>query len=199
MVDVEEVPPPHPEDTPPNSSDESIDDLLAKARLDADTNPPETPPQLGRRTRKKTAPSSGGRSKRSLVPELTDMYTTIGMGLMLVNPADAMVVVENAEKMATSLNAWGNTNSNVRRALERLCTTSAFGGVLAAHAPVALAIAANHGLSVTTLLGKKKDGKNSDDQTSEYSANGTAPFGPEDSGSGLAQTSGLAPVIVGAR
>jgi hypothetical protein len=180
------------EEIAPNAAptaDVSIDELLDKARAEADAAEKDAPPEP---KKKRTPPASRGR-KKNLTEPLTDMYMSIGMGLMLLNPLDGQVVCENAPKMAKSLNKWGESNPTVYRSLERLCTTSAMGGVIAAHAPVILAIAANHDL--LPKLGKKDD-QNPNNQAEANPDSGTTQP-PGNPTSVVGQSERLAPVIVG--
>ncbi len=168
----------------------TIEDLLDKARAEAEaeTATADEKPKRSRRPRAST-------SKRSLKEPLTDFYTTLGAGVFMLNQADGFVILENAEKMAESLDNWGKANPQVHKALERLCTTGAFGAVAAAHAPVILAILNNHNV-IATIMGKNAD-KDSDNQTSEFE--GAPTVDPSNSNGYVAPTGRITPVVVEAR
>lgn len=75
---------------------------------------------------------------------LTNVYTGIGMTVMPFDPGCGRIIIENAEKCAESLDELARTNPAVRRVLMSLITTSAWGAVIMAHAPIMMAIAMHH-------------------------------------------------------
>jgi hypothetical protein len=75
---------------------------------------------------------------------LTQLYVGAGMSLMPFDPACGRVVIENAEKCAEALDELAKTNTAVRNFLISICTTSAWGAVLMAHAPIIMAVAMHH-------------------------------------------------------
>ena len=75
---------------------------------------------------------------------LTEFYTTIGTAVMLINESDGAAIISNAENCAQALDKLAAENPKVRRALQKMLTGSAVGGVVIAHAPIVLALAANH-------------------------------------------------------
>lgn len=79
-----------------------------------------------------------------LKPALANMYSGIGMAIMPFDPSCGRVILENAESCAESLDELAKTNPAVRRALISLVTTSAWGTVIMAHAPILMAIAMHH-------------------------------------------------------
>jgi hypothetical protein len=79
-----------------------------------------------------------------LKPALAQMYTGIGMAVMPFDPACGRVVIENAESCAAALDELAKTNPAVRRVLLSLVTTSAWGAVIMAHAPILMAVAMHH-------------------------------------------------------
>lgn len=179
---------PNPEATP----DVSIEEILAIARAEAEAETPDAPPAKPKRTRK-TTPSRSGSRKRNLTEPLTDMYVTAGMGLGMFWPDDAAIIIPNAPKLAESLVKWGDSDPKVYAALERLCTTSAFGAVLAAHAPVILALLANH-----NVIGKKDAKPDSHNQAGEYPSESPTASEPvaRNPDSNMGSTGGLTPVIM---
>lgn len=81
----------------------------------------------------------------SLVKPLTELYEGIGGALVLFDPVCGTAVIESAPKCAEAVENLARENEAVRRVISRMLETSAWGGVLIAHAPIILAVAAHHG------------------------------------------------------
>lgn len=94
------------------------------------------------KTRRTAAPKL--MPKGGLKPALAQMYTGIGMAVMPFDPACGRVIIENAGSCAESLDELAKTNPAVRNLLISLVTTSAWGAVIMAHAPILMAIAMHH-------------------------------------------------------
>lgn len=75
---------------------------------------------------------------------LTQMYTGIGMAVMPFDPHCGRIVIESAEHCAETLDELAKTNPAVRRMLIAMVTTSAWGAVIMAHAPLLMAVAMHH-------------------------------------------------------
>lgn len=115
-------------------------------------------PPAGDKRETKRAPSKPRRTlpprkRGTLVPQLTELYVTIGTLAVPFDPICGMAVVQNAPRCAEALDELAYTNEPVRRALYAILTTSAWGGVLAAHSPIILAIAMHHIPMVQKTLG----------------------------------------------
>lgn len=82
--------------------------------------------------------------KGGLKGPLTQLYVGIGMSVMPFDPSCGRTIIENADKCAEALDELAKTNTAVRNFLIGLCTTSAWGAVLMAHAPIVMAIAMHH-------------------------------------------------------
>ncbi len=80
-----------------------------------------------------------------LKESLTGLYAGIGMMLMPFDAHCGSAVIEAADTCAGSLEDLAKTNPAVRKALMTLVKTSAWGTVIAAHAPLIMAIMAHHG------------------------------------------------------
>ncbi len=108
-------------------------------------NPPgdkrDAPPKRERTARK---PVTIPKRKGQFVAPLTQMYGTVGILLMPVDPVCAQAIVANAEACAKALDNLAYQNDAVRRVLYSLVQTSAIGVVIAAHAPILFAIAVHH-------------------------------------------------------
>lgn len=79
-------------------------------------------------------------AKGVLKRAVMDIYGFAGMSLSMFRPNIAKVIVENAEDCAAAWEDLAETNESVRRVLLSLTKTSAWGGIILAHAPIALAI-----------------------------------------------------------
>lgn len=139
-----------PQDVPEDDADFSIPDATASREerrsflsyLNKPKNEDEKPSRS--RPRKRKAPAS--RPKKGAFTEpLTEMYGFVGMAIFMRDQHCGTVVMENAEKCAEALDELAYQNESVRRVLDKLTTTSAFGAVVLAHAPIIAAIAAHHG------------------------------------------------------
>lgn len=79
-----------------------------------------------------------------LADGLQDIYVTIGMMLMVVDPVCAQAVITAAPECAKSMEKLAKENEAVRRVLLKMLETSAWGSVIAAHLPILMAVAAHH-------------------------------------------------------
>lgn len=108
----------------------------------------ERAPKSGKKTRTGKAKSAPGPApampRGGLKGPLTNVYTGIGMSVMPFDPSCGRMIIENAEKCASALDELARTNPAVRRVLLSLVTTSAWGAVVMAHAPILMAIAMHH-------------------------------------------------------
>jgi hypothetical protein len=91
-------------------------------------------------SRKPPAPMPRG----GLRKPLEDLYTGLGIMMMPFDPSCAQIVISQAPKCAEALDDLAKTNPAVRRILIGLVTTSAWGQVIAAHAPILMALAMHH-------------------------------------------------------
>lgn len=108
----------------------------------------ERAPKSGKRTPKAKAKKTPGPApampRGGLKGPLVNVYTGIGMSVMPFDPGCGRIIIENAEACATALDDLAKTNPAVRRVLLSLVTTSAWGAVIMAHAPIVMAIAMHH-------------------------------------------------------
>lgn len=91
-----------------------------------------------------------------IAKNLSKLYGTIGMSLYPFDPQCATTILENSETMAKSLEDLAKENAAVKRVLEKLAETSAWGTVFAAHAPMVLALATHHGPSLANRAKQSK-------------------------------------------
>lgn len=97
-------------------------------------------------------------STPNLEKRLAGSLTTLGTMACLVSPADGMTVIQGVPALSASLAKLAEENASIRANLERMLTAGAWSGVIAAVAPIAIGIAANHGLlpaNVAAMLGSQ--------------------------------------------
>lgn len=108
--------------------------------------------------RPKAAPKAPTAKHGAFTAELEQIYTYVGMGLMVVDEPCGTAVISSAEQCAKSLDDLAFTNPAVRRALMSLTQTSAVGAVILAHMPILTAVAMHHGGAL--LRSKVKEPEN---------------------------------------
>ncbi len=79
-----------------------------------------------------------------LTEALVQLYTFAGMAVSPFDQVCGTAVVNSAQPCAESLVTLAKENENVRKALIALTQTSAWGGVIAAHLPLIMAVAGHH-------------------------------------------------------
>jgi hypothetical protein len=125
--------------------------------MDAPAPPPpaaDAAPRRGRgrpkgatdKAPRKTATAQKRASTASLEKRLGGSLTTLGTFACLASPADGMVLIEGAPNLAAALSKLADENPKVKSNLERMLTAGAWSGVIAAVLPMAVSIAANHGM-----------------------------------------------------
>jgi hypothetical protein len=93
------------------------------------------------RAREKRVPRT---PKGGLKKALEELYTQIGMGVMMMDPHCGMVIIENAPKCAEALNNMADQNQALKRILLRIVETSLIGELMMAHAPIVMAVMMHH-------------------------------------------------------
>lgn len=133
-------------------------DSVAPSTPATETIPPTTPEAPGRASRwrspgptprkskpdKSPKPVRATKDSATLKKALTELYTAGGMMWAPFDPQCGMAVVNSAEPCADALVKLADENEAVKRALSALTQTSAWGGVMAAHLPIIMAIAGHH-------------------------------------------------------
>jgi hypothetical protein len=104
---------------------------------------PKNEKRKSRREEKKSRPMPA-MPRGGLKSALENVYTGMGMALMPFDPSCGRIIIESAPKCAEALDDLAKTNPAVRRLLISLVTTSAWGAVIMAHAPILMAIAMHH-------------------------------------------------------
>lgn len=85
---------------------------------------------------------------------LTKYVEGVGMGLMLLNPADGEIVAQGGPAIVHELVELAKTDKNMRKYLEWLATPGKYAPLTMACAGVALPIMANHGIMPPLFLPK---------------------------------------------
>lgn len=75
---------------------------------------------------------------------LEKMYANMGTMIFIVDPMVGTTILNQSAACAASLDELAKTNPKVRAALMRMMETNAYGAVLAAHLPIAVAIATKY-------------------------------------------------------
>ena len=110
-----------------------------KARTKTEDKATTTKPRP--RPRKRASTPKHGAYKDTLA----SMYTYVGMGIMVFDQPCGTAVVSSAEQCAQALDDLAYVNENVRRTLDVLTQGSVWSGVIVAHMPIIMAVAAHHG------------------------------------------------------
>lgn len=124
----------------------------------------DTPPR-SRRNRKAEKNGDSGPAKESSfdAPEyvpgrisdaLKGTYTQVAMMWGMFDPPCAQVLMQNAETMANSMEKWAKESPAIRGVLDKVITTSVVGEVIAAHAPIVMAIGMHHVPALRSKLGQ---------------------------------------------
>lgn len=136
---VADVPPGDVEGDEAAAARENISATLGKAKR------PAPPPD-------KSKPRQG-----KIAKNLSKLYGTVGATVYPFDQQCGQTILENADRMADSLEALANENAAVKRVLEKLAETSAWGTVFAAHAPVLLAVSMHHGPALAARRSRSVD------------------------------------------
>lgn len=93
---------------------------------------------------KKPAPAPPASQAKKLCEPLPDLYRMIGMGVATVDEQCGLEIASRADSLGESWLQLAETSPGFRRFLNRLNQANGWGGVLAAHLPLAIAIASHH-------------------------------------------------------
>jgi len=96
------------------------------------------------RTKKDKGPEPEMPKKGVIADALMPMYASVGMFVAMKDKTCGSAILESAESCAQSIEDLAATNPAVRRAIMSLIKTSAWGGVIAAHAPIIMCVIAHH-------------------------------------------------------
>lgn len=89
-------------------------------------------------------PPKTRKNNTQLKQSVTELYTSVGMMVVPFDQNCGMVVVNSADGCADALVKAAEENDALMRALQGLVATSAWGGVIAAHLPIIMAVMAHH-------------------------------------------------------
>lgn len=126
------------------ASSEETDDVIIP-----DPDKPKKGPKA-KAEKKVTPPYRQG----MFVKPLTQMYAMGGAALLPFDQKCGTVIMQSAETCAQSLDTLAKTNPAIRRALSTLLETGAWGAVIAAHAPIIIAVSTHHVPIVQSVLAK---------------------------------------------
>lgn len=143
---------PHADDTPfiePDHTASKDPGVIERVRLMAQggKGSHKDAPKDAPKSRPQPRPASGRSSVTdvALRKGLVELYTSLGIMLLPMDAVCGEALVNAAPRCADSLVLLAKQNAAVRRALLALTQTSAWGGVVLAHAPLVLAVLAHHG------------------------------------------------------
>lgn len=142
------APVPDPKSAPEPPADPSAKSAGGAARsfLSGRAAPKRSPNRPAESRAKREADKKPAKSKTDseLKKALMDLYAAGGMMLLPFDQPCGTAVMNSAESCADSLVKLAQENDSVRRALTGLTQTSAWGGVIAAHLPIMMAVAGHH-------------------------------------------------------
>lgn len=105
----------------------------------------KTPPRPAvKKADKQPRPARPSKDDAALKKALVELYSSIGLMAMPFDQPCATAVVNSADTCADAMVKLAAENDAVRRALTALTQTSAWGGVLAAHLPIIMAVTSHH-------------------------------------------------------
>ena len=107
----------------------------------------DKPPKLTPEERTTTSPRKGRRPAdlAQIEDGLTQAFTFVGMGLSMVNLYDALVIQENAEKLAQVWTKVAEQNPKVKAYLLNAMKGGTWAGAISVSVAVTIPILANHG------------------------------------------------------
>ena len=106
--------------------------------------PPKSEKPRASRAKKDKGPEPEMPKKGVITEALMPMYASVGMFVAMKDETCGTAILASAEKCAQSIEDLAATNPAVRRAIMSLIKTSAWGGVIAAHAPIIMCVIAHH-------------------------------------------------------
>lgn len=121
-------------------SDRALLDDLIISELPPDSPTRRATPAKPAPKTKPTVPYKEG----MFVDPLVKIYGAFAIGLFPFDKLCAETIAENAEEMATAWDEWAKTSPKIRRMLAPLLNAGGFAKVVAAHTPIATAIAMHH-------------------------------------------------------
>lgn len=134
------------ETTPPPSDTDLFAEFanLGAPKAAAEETPPKEVPftQMDGPTE---LPQAGTKKRNTqLKRQIADLYVFAGTTTFMFDQQIGGLVIQQADACAESLDELARTNPAVKRALEKLLETSIYGAVLAAHAPIVIAVATKY-------------------------------------------------------
>lgn len=122
--------------------------------------------------------SPPGSKQTKIGKSLSRMYGSLGMMIYPFDNTCGTTVLENADRMAESLEQLAAENESVRKVLEKVAESSAWGTVVAAHAPVLTSVFMHHG---SGMISKTKSNGNSGSEGEEFAWETVGQYTPPES------------------
>lgn len=88
-------------------------------------------------------PKKSGRPSK-IKTEVQNLYTAAGLGIYPFDNVLGALIADNAENCAVAWDELAKKNPAIKRTLEKLLETSAYGTLIAAHMPIAVAVATKY-------------------------------------------------------
>lgn len=139
--------------------------FLRRARRGATSA--NTPPKPAPRPKPDKTPRVA-KDDATLKKALVELYSSIGMVLLPFDAPCGTVVINSADQSAEALVKLAAENDGVRKALNALTQTSAWGGVIAAHLPIIMAVVSHHSPAGKNLA--KAQQQNAPDNVTDINA-----------------------------
>lgn len=147
---------PAPEFTAPRWGDVQADDappftapkqekrapIFGGAKKGAEGNKPSRTPRARTSSPKAKVPSS---REGQFTDTLMQMYGMVAMGISVKDPQCGKAILEAGHDCAVAWDKLAVENDAVRKVLFAMTNVTGVGAVIAAHIPIAMAIAAHHG------------------------------------------------------
>lgn len=93
----------------------------------------------------------GTAAKSPLKDRLEEAIGLLGVGVAVANEADGLVIIEEAESLASALDTLAKQNPKARKYIERALEGSAYGQLTLVCMRISFKIAANHGASLPAV------------------------------------------------
>ncbi len=99
-----------------------------------------------------------GKNVDTLVMQIQQFYIMGGMGMTMFPPTqtDGLILSEHSAKLAESWRNLLETNSQVRKFWEKMCSGGGWGAMIYAHSTVAVAIMSAHDINLFGSFGRKE-------------------------------------------
>lgn len=137
-LETSDIPIPNPDATTSEDTESknAVQDFLKKTSSKPAAKKPRAP-----RAKRPAEPAA---KKDEFVEPMTQLYALIGLGVGMKDDVCGPAIVAAAPDIAVEWQKLAESDPNVRRALRSLTRSSAWGGLIMAHVPIAMMIARHH-------------------------------------------------------